>query len=918
MGHLRMNEEENTMDEIDIKLEQMSDTICKNIEYIQVLSRGVVSQNILATSRTLVEHIALKAYSTGNKISIEYDDVKNAMEYIKQDNKYLFLRKFHALLQESKSHYYCSDEDAERLFLKYYNYFILIKNFVKDEYDLILFDNIEKYPLNTDKTIQEYYDKIAEIFEEGIPFLDLNLIQRFYVKKIKSFYSNGKVYFENTLIPVGDNVSKTDRFIVFSDRLIPSHYAINVSIYSEHICVQDNDMEINIMDGCRVSIRPCELNNFSKYFGYQFDIKSRSAEYKGIMSYLSKTGVSLTDIVTMSDKSYQEIRNQILENAKSVYFFKVLDECRKILIGNRKGCNVLAYLLTTLNNRVLKRQYYYKRNNKLSDLYLRYGCIPFDAMPYASNLINHIPEVSELFHCIAPEGRQHEFLGRYVQNNAKINRKLYTSLDDVMSFDNIDILIDRYNNNVYDGHSQRKIEKFGKDKLVIKGDLENTQFIIKKIQDYADQGLKGYDNSINSWLENNIQMDSEEKIEILKNMFDSSCVSLIYGAAGTGKTYLINLISQFFDKRDKLYLCNTHPAVENLRRNINSQNVEFSTVRGFISGSWKREKYDVLIVDECSMISNQDMKKVLEKVKCKLMIFAGDIYQIESIEFGNWFEMARYFVKKEAWNELEKPYRTNKKELLELWKRVRNLKGNIAEQLTHYNYSSKLDKTIFNRLSEDEIILCLNYDGLYGINNINRFLQNNNRNIAYKQGVWTYKVNDPILFNENNRFAPVLYNNLKGKIVGIERGEEGIFFSVEIDKAINELDAEDIGLELVESKESGKSVVRFWVSDPANTDDDVQKEESITPFQVAYAVSIHKAQGLEYDSVKIVITEEIDEQITHNIFYTAITRSKDKLKIYWSPESQQKILDRLVKVNVSNDANIFAAQTGLRKVKLKI
>jgi len=64
----------------------------------------------------------------------------------------------------------------------------------------------------------------------------------------------------------------------------------------------------------------------------------------------------------------------------------------------------------------------------------------------------------------------------------------------------------------------------------------------------------------------------------------------------------------------------------------------------------------------------------------------------------------------------------------------------------------------------------------------------------------------------------------------------------------------------------------------------------VIPFQVSYAVSIHKAQGLEYDSVKIVITEDIDEMITHKIFYTAITRTKNLLKIYWSPESQEKIL----------------------------
>ncbi len=68
---------------------------------------------------------------------------------------------------------------------------------------------------------------------------------------------------------------------------------------------------------------------------------------------------------------------------------------------------------------------------------------------------------------------------------------------------------------------------------------------------------------------------------------------------------------------------------------------------------------------------------------------------------------------------------------------------------------------------------------------------------------------------------------------------------------------------------------------------------SVVPFQVAYAVSIHKAQGLEYDSVKIVITNETEERITHNIFYTAITRAKNKLKVYWSPETGQSVLSDL-------------------------
>lgn len=66
-----------------------------------------------------------------------------------------------------------------------------------------------------------------------------------------------------------------------------------------------------------------------------------------------------------------------------------------------------------------------------------------------------------------------------------------------------------------------------------------------------------------------------------------------------------------------------------------------------------------------------------------------------------------------------------------------------------------------------------------------------------------------------------------------------------------------------------------------------------------------------------VITEEVDEMITHNIFYTAITRTKNMLKIYWSPESQEKIINAFEKVDISNEATIFATQIGLRRVKNK-
>lgn len=75
---------------------------------------------------------------------------------------------------------------------------------------------------------------------------------------------------------------------------------------------------------------------------------------------------------------------------------------------------------------------------------------------------------------------------------------------------------------------------------------------------------------------------------------------------------------------------------------------------------------------------------------------------------------------------------------------------------------------------------------------------------------------------------------------------------------------------------------------------------AVVPFQLAYAVSIHKAQGLEYDSVKIVIPDSNSERVTHGVFYTAITRAKKKLKIYWSAETMQSIVDEFSNDEMGN------------------
>ena len=259
------------MPKIDERIRDIDKTICQNIDLIdfETVSRALVSQNLLSQSRNLVEHVAVKAYADakGEDLEADWETIPAATEYIKHHNKFQFLRKFHNFLQESKSHYTPDGEGAERLVLKYYKFYMILRNFVKQEYQMDILHNLEKFPINTDHAVQEYHDKIAERLELRREIRDLTHNPRMYVHKVVPFVSGEAVYYEIVLTPAYDTTSKFDRFVCYSKIMIPSHYSAKMDIYYETIEVNGRKMPVNILTDFMVSIRPCELNNFAKIFG---------------------------------------------------------------------------------------------------------------------------------------------------------------------------------------------------------------------------------------------------------------------------------------------------------------------------------------------------------------------------------------------------------------------------------------------------------------------------------------------------------------------------------------------------------------------------------------------------------------------------------------------------------------------------
>lgn len=899
---------------IDQQILTIDRVICRHIDAVATLPRGVVSQDILAQLRSFIEHIMLKIYANGSDIENSYDNICKAIEFVKTRGNLKVLRRFHDFLQIVASHYTLDEENSERLMLKYYEYLLRIQRLLLEKYSLCILHNLDMFPLNTDSSMQEYYKKIAAKIE-SYNTQDVGKSEKFYIQRSKPFFINHQIYYEVTFTPANDYSSRHNRVIGFTRLEISDNYAVKLALASDRIEILGKTMPIIVITGWSVSIRDCEYKNFTNLIRGEA-IATGYAEQQGISQFLTSTGFNLSELMDFSNSEFENIRRMTTQRSKSIVFFNDIDHCREIISCNGAGSNLIRYLLFHMNNTIMKNQHEGCQNNKLSGLYVRNGCIPFDSMPFISSPIGHNPRLSDLFSCLSAIGRQHEILARLVRNNTEIKGQLFTPLQDIVGIENIDDKIRLYNSSLWHGHREAGKLVIINNHIFVNSYVSDTKFIIRELEKLSSQGIQNYSNSVNAWL--NLAshgIDCIEKKDAMIRMFDKSRVALIYGSAGTGKSRLISHISQLFADKKKLYLAQTNPAVDNLKRRVTTSNCTFLTITKFLKRQNIATEFDLLIIDECSTVSNQYMREILTKASFKLLVLVGDSYQIASIRFGNWFSVARSFVPQTSVFELTKPYRSRSAGLLTLWERVRNMDETVLEIIARQDYSSVLNVSIFSPTEDDEIILCLNYDGLYGINNINRFLQESNPNLAYIWGIQQFKINDPVLFNETDRFAPVVYNNMKGKIVGIEvldneETSERIQFDIQLDRVINGMDALGQDFTLLDSAEDDNSVIRFCVYKLPNTDEDDEGSSlSVVPFQIAYAVSIHKAQGLEYGSVKIVITDEIDELISHNIFYTAITRAINRLKIYWTPEVGQKVLSRIKPKDNNKDVALLRSFT---------
>jgi hypothetical protein len=898
------------MTTINEQIISADNVICQNIARLTD-QRELLSQNILSQLRNLVEGVVVLFNNGSLDSGFEYSLVNPSIAVIKGNGRLNFLSKFHRLLQISVSHYTVDGDSSERLMLKYYEYLHRIRGLLHQKLNMQVLANLELFPVDLDPSLREYHEKIASKIDVQFNINASNTTsERYYIHKTRPFFCFGRIYYEITFYRAINKSNKFDRIIAFTHFDIADKHAAMLTLQRESIQILGQTMPITIIRGWWVSIRPCEFDNFAKSIGIQTKVRTNSSEYNHVMQCLTSNSESLLDFVLMSDHSYSAVKHAGINDAKTPQIFPILDKAREIVKNSAQGHNIIRYLLLRMNNQIIKAQYSIDNCYRLSNLNFKFSCIPFDVMPYCTSLSGHNPRFGDVLESIDATGRDHEIMARKVKANVERHGILYTPVAEFPDKD-VNVLVRQYNRCLYYKHTERHLV-IDKGHIFECGYENETVSIIENLQESAKRGIAGYQQAVDKWVQENTGIiDDSSKAVALQQLFCQSCVALIYGAAGTGKSTMVHHIAQYFNDKKKLFLAHTNPATDNLKRRVTAQNSEFRTIRKQINSRPNHGDYDLLVIDESSTVSNTDLLKVLENTSFKLLVLVGDVYQIESIQFGNWFGVIPSFIISTSIFELKTPYRTNSEALLKLWNSVRTSSDDITEIMAKNNYSTLLDSSLFEAQSHDEIILCLNYDGLYGINNINRFLQSGNQGQATTWRESTFKVGDPVLFSDSERFRPVIYNNLKGWIINIVESPGWIQFDVELDRPLSEFDV--MGCDELEWV-SG-SIVRFTVYDYATTsDDDDDSYNTTIPFQVAYAVSIHKAQGLEYDSVKIVITDANEDDISHSIFYTAITRTRDRLKVFWTPETQQKVLKRLTRKNNSKDVSLLINRRGLTTV----
>lgn len=399
---------------------------------------------------------------------------------------------------------------------------------------------------------------------------------------------------------------------------------------------------------------------------------------------------------------------------------------------------------------------------------------------------------------------------------------------------------------------------------------------------------------------------SEKQVEAIKAVNDNN-VCIITGGPGTGKTTIIkNIIELYKKKGKKVVLC--APTGRAAKRMTEMTGEEAKTLHRLLEiGKTGEENQlidvdlnvqmidgDVVIVDEMSMVDlflmNYLVKAIYQGTK---LVLVGDVDQLPSVGPGS---ILKDIINSEKITmiKLDKIFRqAAKSKIVQNAHRVNNgqnfIKKDEIEGLN--NDFFYLNERNQDKIIENVLTLCngrlKNYGDYEFFKNIQVITPTKKGNLGTKElnkelqkilnppqkgkkekavGQVIYRVGDKVMQIKNN--YDIMWSKDRENGTGVFNGELG---------RIVDIDTLDGAIQV---KFDDEKEVWYEYSD-------------LEQLEHAYAITVHKSQGSEFDVVIMPISQSSPMLLTRNLLYTAITRAKKLIIIIGSDKVIQFMIQNV-------------------------